>query len=449
MFQSLKILSSCFLLLWSFILQAQTTLTPGDIAIIGYDYDAVPQRMTIVTLAPINAGTKIYISDLGYDGSAFSATGLTNNVEGAIEWVTDAAITAGTVFSIGMASANAGTVVTGLPGTVTVHGWRQQFTMSTVNATNAPSAAGGESWFIYQGTDYATPVNFIFGWANWASITFGSANGWVQSPQSIGTNVQVSYLPSPLVNGTTAISLAWVTASGGSHGDNNVYTGIRTGTKAEILHEICDVSKWLTDETTVYDITVGGTYFPGANPVFTITATLPVVWLHTSATLQNGKAVIDWQTTAEVNNMNFTVQRSADGAEWKDLHTLPARGNNYSGASYRYVDQAPLTGTNYYRIRQTDIDGSYTYSLQLMVKNTGIDTDVKLYPQPASETLIIQRRRSTPAKVVLYNSVGMEVLRRNITGEVVRIPVQTLSRGYYLLQIISEGRAQGFRVMVE
>lgn len=51
----------------NFFGQAQTTLSAGDIAIIGYNYDASPQEMTIVTLVPISSGTVIRITDYGYD----------------------------------------------------------------------------------------------------------------------------------------------------------------------------------------------------------------------------------------------------------------------------------------------------------------------------------------------------------------------------------------------
>ena len=91
-------------------------------------------------------------------------------------------------------------------------------------------------------------------------------------PGSGANNIGNSYLPPSLTLGTSAIALNIdPTQPGGRHGDNNIYTGIRTGTKAALQSAISDPANWSTDETAVFDINPGGVNFLGANPVFTIT----------------------------------------------------------------------------------------------------------------------------------------------------------------------------------
>lgn len=430
------IISIISILFFTTSITAQTTLAAGDICIIGYNYDASPQELAIVTLVPINSGTTIFIADYGYQSGAFVANTLANNTEGSIEWLTTGNIAAGTVLRVRMASTNAGTTVTGLPGTLTIRGWAQVFGPNVVNGTNTPSPAGGETWFIYQGTDYSTPTQFVFGWANWATAAFGSANGWVVSPQSVGTNTQVSQLPAQLTNGTNARSLAWPVANSGMHGDNSVYTGTRVGTKAALLAAICNLSNWISNEDNTYDIAPGGTRFPGADPQFTVQASLPVVWGPVQATPLHQQVAISWITYDETNNNYFTIQHSSNGDEWSNIQQLPARGNEATGSTYVFTHTSPVTGVNYYRIRQTDKDGQFGYSKTVKATIEGQD-ELRLFPNPGKGTLILERKDGAKAQVNVLDLSGKIVHRQIISGIRVKLQTQLLPAGHYLVRIVS------------
>ncbi len=269
-----RIVFRCFLAvlggLASASVAAQTTLAAGDMAIIGLNYDAQPHEMAIVTLVPISAGTTIRITDYAYDEATgqFSTVSTGNTAEGSVEWTTTSAIAAGTVIKFSVVCGSGTPSVTGLPGTVSVVGW------TFVTAINCPSSPGGDNWFIYQGASPTSVSNFVFGWTNPFPLTHNGvpqAAGQFTVPGSGATNIGNSYLPPSLTLGTSAIALNIDPTQGGRHGDNNIYTGIKTGTKAALMSAISDPGNWLTNETTTYDLSVGGTNFTGANPVFTIT----------------------------------------------------------------------------------------------------------------------------------------------------------------------------------
>ena len=250
-------------------LNAQTILSPGDIAIIGTNYDASPYEMTIMNLVPIAANTVIRITDYGYDAatSTFGTVSVANTAEGSIAWTTTAAMPAGTVTKFTI-SGGTTPVVSGLPGSVTVTGW------TNATATNCPVPAGGDNWFIFQGNSAASVTTFIFAWANPFPINHNGINqpaGQFLQPGSGVPNIGNSYLPASLALGTTAIALNRDPANGGYHGDNNTYKGTLTNTNINnLLTAICTISNWNTSETTTYDISPGGTQFTGANPVFKI-----------------------------------------------------------------------------------------------------------------------------------------------------------------------------------
>ncbi|OGX89641.1 hypothetical protein BEN47_19530 [Hymenobacter lapidarius] len=90
---------------------------------------------------------------------------------------------------------------------------------------------------------------------------------------------------------------------------------------------------------------------------------LPVklVLFTATATAQQGVA-LRWETASEENNASFEVERSAEGKAFRSIRSVPGRGNVQSRSTYSVVDEAPLPGTSYYRLRQIDFDGTSTYS---------------------------------------------------------------------------------------
>ena len=129
--------------------RAQTNLAAGDIAIVGITRGSSPAKLSIVALRNISAGTKIYISDYGYDESTgvfgtASLTGTSSQAEGVITWTPSATVDAGTLYTIAITPHATSPSVSVLPGTVTVSGWS--------NTTASPISGGGDNWFIYQGS---------------------------------------------------------------------------------------------------------------------------------------------------------------------------------------------------------------------------------------------------------------------------------------------------------
>jgi hypothetical protein len=90
---------------------------------------------------------------------------------------------------------------------------------------------------------------------------------------------------------------------------------------------------------------------------------------YTATLTQNQKAVdVDWITAKEVRNKYFVVQRSADSITFINLGTVPSTAKSGQGSSYRYTDNSPLIGNNYYRLESVDSTGKDSlYSVLLVV----------------------------------------------------------------------------------
>ncbi len=93
----------------------------------------------------------------------------------------------------------------------------------------------------------------------------------------------------------------------------------------------------------------------GANP-------LPIELIDFSAKPEGAFVRLDWITGSEQDNDHFTIERSAEGTYFTPILTTPSAGNSLQSQSYTDLDRAPLNGINYYRLRQTDTDGTSTVS---------------------------------------------------------------------------------------
>jgi hypothetical protein len=94
---------------------------------------------------------------------------------------------------------------------------------------------------------------------------------------------------------------------------------------------------------------------------------LPVELLSFSAICYEGIATILWSTASETNNDFFTLQRSIDAREWETLDNIQGAGNSNVVTSYSYTDLSPYANTTYYRLKQTDFDGTQTESMTVWV----------------------------------------------------------------------------------
>ena len=337
---------------------ANAQLVTGDIAFVGINSDANPNELAILTLSPIASGQTILITDYAWNGTSLEATN--DLAEGAITWVTNTIVPKGTLIKITIGVD--ATIGGGLSafGSVTATGW-----------SGDAIASGGDNWFVLQGS-IAAP-NFIYAYANWSSASYGIKT-WPSSGVTF-PNATISYLPSSLSNGTTA------NIQSGSplyHFDNNVYTGIKAGTKSDILAAIANSTSWSGSEvdTEIKDLSPGGTNFPGTNPIFTVGSPASVS-THPSST-----------SVCSNTNASFSIVASnATGYQWQVDQGQGAGFVNVSNtAPYSGATTATLTITNVtnamngyvYKCIAKGVADATSSSATLTVKQTTVVTDTQV-----------------------------------------------------------------------
>ena len=97
-------------------------------------------------------------------------------------------------------------------------------------------------------------------------------------------------------------------------------------------------------------------------------------------------------TATEVNNDFFTVERTLDGITYEEILQMPGAGNSFSPITYIAYDNEPLPGTSYYRLKQTDYDGSYEYSPLVELYNPYISNISNFAVINTNDDIIVEGR---------------------------------------------------------
>jgi hypothetical protein len=97
------------------------------------------------------------------------------------------------------------------------------------------------------------------------------------------------------------------------------------------------------------------------------TEPLPITLIDFQANEDDGAVYLNWTTASEINNDYFTVERSSDAIEFTDILRQNGAGNSATILNYTDIDLEPLRGVSYYRLKQTDFDGTESFSNAIAV----------------------------------------------------------------------------------
>lgn len=171
---------------------------------------------------------------------------------------------------------------------------------------------------------------------------------------------------------------------------------------------------------------------------------------------QEPYVALRWTTAREIDNDFFTIERSTDGENFTEIQRIPGAGNSDAVISYGTSDNAPLHGISYYRLKQTDFDGTFSYSKIVSVQvNLTLASRLSVYPNPNSGSRFFLNMKSEEVKSLAIYDLSGRLQEFCTSFELTSQGLQPvsdtqLSKGSYLVKVLfADGQTAVRKLMVQ
>lgn len=160
------------------------------------------------------------------------------------------------------------------------------------------------------------------------------------------------------------------------------------------------------------------------------TVPLPVALTAFNAKLTNTGAMLEWTTASEENNDYFAVEMSRDATRFSESAKINGNGTTESFETYTYEYSNLAPGTYYFRLRQVDFDGQYSYSDVVSLTVEG-GRDFLMASNTVTDFIAINVTNPRPARVL--NMAGAVVAEFALTEGRNKLDISSLAQGMYIL----------------
>lgn len=240
------------------------------------------------------------------------------------------------------------------------------------------------------------------------------------------------------------------------------------GTSSGYPHNAMQYSTASTNGSLILTVTAGvlnckfltaaGNIDDQFNIVKTI-STLPISLIHFEARSTKNKTVdFVWSTASEINNAFFTIERTSDLESIIPIVTMPGAGNSTTQLDYSASDTKPLSGISYYRLKQTDYDGTATYSDWKMINLSKSATAMqikRIYPNPISDKFIIELDNPIAGSfdLIMYDVTGREIYKNPINLDTNTNTIlcysNNFSAGVYIISLTNSELTMTSRIFIK
>jgi hypothetical protein len=169
-----------------------------------------------------------------------------------------------------------------------------------------------------------------------------------------------------------------------------------------------------------------------------VPAPLPVELTAFTAERRGSNVALAWATASEKNSARFEVERSLDGLTFVTIGTVAAAGNSSSAHHYELLDAQLPAGVAllYYRLKQVDRDGTFSYSPVRVVALSGAAAGLSLYPNPVYGGVATLTGAEASTTVTVYDALGRSIATAtaDATGTAALVLPAGLSAGVYVVR---------------
>ncbi|MEM7039595.1 MAG: T9SS type A sorting domain-containing protein, partial [Bacteroidota bacterium] len=166
--------------------------------------------------------------------------------------------------------------------------------------------------------------------------------------------------------------------------------------------------------------------------------------------------LLTWTTATESNNSHFEVQRSPDGQAFTQAGLVSGAGTSFTATNYDFTDAAPLPGVSWYRLRQVDLNGAFSFSETRRVQfDPALQLIHNIFPNPVhgdEMQVNLYVPETGAADLLVFDAFGkqlMNVRREFAAGmNTLRLAADELAAGVYFLKMNFEGRIETRKFVV-
>ncbi|NIJ51473.1 M4 family metallopeptidase [Dyadobacter arcticus] len=225
--------------------------------------------------------------------------------------------------------------------------------------------------------------------------------------------------------------------------------GIMTGTLANSSSAPVQMSAFNSDFAYTATFNTGFSGFGLSDA--TASGSLPVTLSRFEGKHTVEGNVLSWETTAEVNNDYFVVERSTDARKFEEISRIPGIGTSAIRNTYSFTDIHYKNGLTYYRLKQVDKDGTFAYSRMISLEGSGM-SELKFFPNPVQSVLNITlpNTEMKHGNVKVINSAGQIVLTKlKVRSDhgAMSLDVSKLVTGVYEVVVSEGGNVYRFSVV--
>lgn len=134
------------------------------------------------------------------------------------------------------------------------------------------------------------------------------------------------------------------------------------------------------------------------NVLVTSPTILPLTLEHFSATKEGNQAILNWETSSELNFSHFELEKSIDAIHFEQIAKVEAEGDEDFGMHYNWVDDLN-TELTYYRLKQFDLDGSFSYSKVISLSGD-LTIQQEPYPNPFKNELFLDLKQAATVQII-------------------------------------------------
>jgi len=207
--------------------------------------------------------------------------------------------------------------------------------------------------------------------------------------------------------------------------------------------EICASVLWSGSSGNISGPSCLPTNLPGCSLV------MPIELTSFEVTQCSSKMCISWTTATEKNNDYFVVQKLVGDVfvDMKKVDSKSVNGNSKHQLNYSVQDDEPVTGVNYYRLKQVDTDGSYSTSRIVVVNFTGSKKNIEAFPNPSSGNFTLKLFAGALNEIHILDSNGTVVINEQVMNAD-QYQVTNLSTGIYFCVVKSMGTLETLKMVV-